>query len=396
MSIELNKLTIKDSTVAIIRTDDGIKKAIRESLEKIGGLGKFVKKDEIVFIKPNLTGDRPPETAAVTNPQVIRSVIELVYEQMPKEVILGDSPSWGFDAEKVYDVTGVRQVAKETGCRLVNLDKDKKIECNILNGMRLKKTKVAKTILDSDKLINIPIMKTHMQTIVSIGLKNMKGILPLRWKAKLHELEPLNGYSGLEVAIADLHRLIQPHLTIVDGTLAMEGRGPFDGDPVRMDIIVSGENSVLVDTVCAMIMGFDPNKIPTIKLCAQIDSISLNDYKVVGIPIELVKRSFKPCPTEIYEGENIKIITGAVCTGCLATLNTAIHRMMKKNELEDIKNLIIAIGKKPEIHKDSQRILYLGKCAVEGEILQTAKNVEILKGCPPTGWQIIEGIKKFI
>jgi len=395
MQRKLNQSKRADPRVAIIKTDIGIKEAIRECLNRIGGIGKFINKGETVFVKPNLTGDRDPLTAAVTSPEVIKALIEIIFEQSPQKVLLGDSPSWGFDSEKVYDITGVRKVAEDTGSTLVNLDKDKRIECVIDHGERLRKTRVAKTILDCDKLINVPVMKTHMQCVVSLGLKNMKGILPLRWKAKVHDLEPKNGYSGLDIGITDLHKLIRPDLTVVDGTLGMEGRGPFDGDPVKMDLIISGEDAVLVDAVCASIMGFNPQEIPTIKLCAEYDSLNLNESQIIGLSINEIKRPFIPCPTEVYAGENIKVITGAVCTGCLATLNTAIHRLMKTDELEDFSNLIVTIGKNPNIPSDVERVLCLGKCAVEGELLQTIKEFHTVKGCPPTGWRIIEGIKKF-
>jgi len=386
----------RDNRVAITKTDIGIKEAIRVSLDRIGGISHFIKPNESVFIKPNLTGDRDPSTGAVTNPDVLKALIEIVCEQGPSEVFLGDSPSWGFDSEKTYDVTGVRKVAEETGCTLVNLDKDKRIKCTITKAWRLKETKIAKSILDCDKLINVPVMKTHMQCIVTLGLKNLKGVMPLRWKAKVHDLDGKDGYSGLEVGIADLHRLIIPNLTVVDGTIAMEGRGPFDGDPVKMDLIIAGENEVLVDAVCSCIMGFDPEKIPSIQLCAKIDEIDLQDYEIVGCPIDSIKRPFEPCPTEIYAGDNIRVVTGAVCTGCLATLNTAIYRMLKSGDLDDVKRLVIAIGKDPELFTDADRVLYVGQCAVEGELFQTANKTEIVKGCPPTGWHIVEGIEKFM
>ncbi len=246
---KLNRVVTRDLRVAIAKTDIGIKEARKKSLEGIGGLGKFIREGETIFLKPNLTGDREPSTGAVTNPEVIKALIELIYEKKPKKVILGDSPSWGFNAEKVYEVTGARRVAEETGCTLINLDQDEKIDCMIPKAWRLKKIKVAKTLLDCDKLINVPVMKTHMQCVVSLGLKNMKGIMPLKIKTKLHALEPKKEYSGLDVGIADLHRLIQPDLTIVDGTIGMEGRGPFDGEPIRMDLIIAGEDAVLVDAV---------------------------------------------------------------------------------------------------------------------------------------------------
>ena len=382
-----------DKTIAITRTDEGIEPAVRAAFDTIGGPNKFIQNGDTVFIKPNLTGDRDPSTAAVTNPEVLKALIEYIQEVNPKDILLGDSPSWGFDAEKVYDVTGVREVAKKTGCTLVNLDKDEPVEVRIEGARVLKKTKVAKTVLNCDKIINVPVMKTHMQTMVTLGLKNMKGVLPLKSKARLHESESIDGYQGLDAAIADLHRFIRPALTFVDGTYAMEGRGPFDGDPVKMDLIIAGADAVLVDAVCAEIMGFDPKTIPSIRLCAEIDGIDLSDYHIVGPPIEAVKRNFKPCPTEIYEGDNIRIFAGQVCSGCLATLNTAIHRLQKQGELERINDLYLGIGKDHHMPIDVERCLYVGQCAFDGKQLQTKGRRNFVKGCPPTGWQIVEGIK---
>jgi uncharacterized protein (DUF362 family) len=383
----------RNPIVAIARTHPGIKKALREALDGIGGLSKFIREGEKVFVKPNLTGEREPSTGAVTNPQVIKALIELIYERRPAKVYLGDSPSWGFNAEKVYQISGAKRVAEETGCILINLDKDDKVECTIHQAWRLKKIPIAKTILECDKWINVPVMKTHMQCLVSLGIKNVKGILPLKSKTKLHELKPKAGYSGLEVGVADLHRLIRPDLTVLDGTIGMEGRGPFDGDPVKLGLIIAGEDPVRVDAVGAAIMGFDPREIPSLRLCAEIDGIDLQDYQIVGPAIHSVKRNFKPCPTEVYEGENIRVYTGEVCSGCLATLNTAIHRLMKSHDLEKVSGLALGIGKNPNLPPEAGKRLYVGKCAAMGEWLQQTPEVIVVKGCPPTGWKIVQGIK---
>ena len=392
MPKKINDSMKADPRVAIIKTDIGIKKAIKESLNRIGGLDRFIKKGETVFVKPNLGANISPSTGAVTNPEVSKALIEIIWEQKPGRVLLGDSPAWGIDSETVYDTTGARQVAEETGCTLVNLDKDEKIECTIPNGERLKKIMVAKTILDCDKLINVPVMKTHVACIVSLGLKNMKGVLPLKLKTSLHHLDPKNGYSGLETGVADLHRLIQPNLTVVDGTTGMEGFGPLDGDPVNMDLIISGENAVFVDAVCAAVMGFDPKEIPTIKLCAENDSINLEDYQLVGLSIKEVKRPFKPCPTEICAGKNVKVSIGLACTGCLAALNTALYRLLKTNRLENVRDLLICVGKNPEIPFEAERVLYMGKCAVESQLSQTSKEAYFVKGCPPVPMKIVQHI----
>jgi len=384
----------KDPRVAIAKIDGGIKEALEKTLEGIGGLGKFIQEGEEVFVKPNLTGEREPYTGALTNPEVLKALIELVLEKRPKKVYLGDSPSWGFNAEKVYEVSGARKVAEETGCTLVNLDKDEEVECAIPNAWRLEKIPIARTVLKCDKLINVPVMKTHMQCIVSLGIKNMNGVLPLKSKTLLHDLEPMNGYSGLDIGVADLHKLIQPDLTVVDGTIAMEGRGPFDGDPVRLGVIMAGENPVWVDAVGASLMGFIPEEIPSIKLCGEIDSVHLHDYQIVGPAIESVRRKFKPCPTEVYAGENIRVFTGEVCSGCLATLNAAIYRLAQSHDLEKVKPIALGVGKNPRIPPDSDSRLFIGKCSGMGELLQEGGKVHIVGGCPPTGWRIVQAIKE--
>ncbi len=390
MAKKLNCLIKRDPRVSIVRTDKGIKEAVRESLDRIGGAAKFVKRGETVFVKPNLGMNHPPLTGAVTNPQVTKALIEIVAEQKPAKIMLGDSPSWGIDAEIVYDTTETRKIARETGCTLVNVDKDEKVECTITEGDRLKKTTIAKSILDCDKLINVPVIKTHVACVVSLGLKNMKGILPQRAKTTLHYLEPNNGYSGLETGVADLHRLIQPDLTVVDGTIGMEGFGPLDGDPVKLDLLISGEDAVLVDAVCATVMGFKPEEIPTIKLCAHNDGLELKSYQIEGLSIGEATRPLKPCPTEIYAGKNVKIDLGVACTGCLAALSSAIYRMNKKKKLDDINDLLICLGKSKKTEMTAEKVLYVGKCALEGELLKDHGKVYSVKGCPPVPMKIIQ------
>jgi len=395
MPLSLNHQWKKNPEIAIVKTFSGIKEALREALDRIGGISKYVQKGERVFVKPNLTGDREPSTGAVTQPAVLQALIEIVLEQGPREVFLGDSPSWGFETERVYEITGAKKVAEETGCTLVDLDKGKNVSCIIPRSWRLPEIRVAQTVLDCDKLINVPVMKTHMQTVVSLGLKNMKGILPSKWKTKVHDLEPGEGHSGLDMGIADLHRLIQPDLTIVDATVAMEGRGPFDGDPVQMNTVIAGEDAVLVDAVSASLMGFDPAMIPSISLCAQNDGIDLNGYHLVGLALEQVSRTFQPSPTEVYGGKNIKVVTGIVCTGCLATLNTAMHRLLKTRNIENIPPLVIGVGKNPQISQHTERVLFVGKCAIPGQVSYAFPEMQVVQGCPPTGWKIMEGVNSF-
>ena len=129
-------------------------------------------------------------------------------------------------------------------------------------------------------------MKTHSETGVTLGLKNMFGILPQKFKGRFH-------MKGMHKVITDINSVVKPAFTVIDGFIGMEGRGPVNGTPIKMDTIIAGEDPVATDAVGATVMGFNPEDIGHLKMSHEKGIGSLSDYTVVGDGVNAVKRNFR-------------------------------------------------------------------------------------------------------
>jgi uncharacterized protein (DUF362 family) len=141
-------------------------------------------------------------------------------------------------------------------------------------------------IVTESAVISAAKLKTHTSTKVTLGMKNMFGLLPDKFKGKYH-------MNGISKVIVDINTVIKPALTVIDGFVAMEGRGPSDGDPVKMDLIIAGKDVVATDATAARVMGFDPMEISHIRTAYKKGLGNINDIEIVGSKLEEVKREFK-------------------------------------------------------------------------------------------------------
>ncbi|MEM3464698.1 MAG: DUF362 domain-containing protein, partial [Candidatus Bathyarchaeia archaeon] len=181
-------------------------------------------------------------------------------------------------------VAGVDAVAERWNVKLVDLNKDEFVEVYPPNPLALKKVKVAKTALQSI-IISVPKLKLHRMATVTLGLKNMMGALAS--KGSMH-----NGW--LSKNIADLASLLTPSLTVIDGIIAGEGH-ETSGNPVEMDLVIAGVDSVAVDAVGAAVMGVDPKEVKHLVLAEEkgLGTCDLNKITIIGEPLEKVKRTFR-------------------------------------------------------------------------------------------------------
>jgi uncharacterized protein (DUF362 family) len=119
----------------------------------------------------------------------------------------------------------------------------------------------------------------------------MFGLLPDKFKAKYHP-------KGMSKVVVDINAVVKPILTVGDGFVGMEGAGPIDGDPVRMDLIVGEKDVVAVDATCCRIMGFDPQKVKHVWRAFERGLGEVDDIAVVGEKVEDVMRVFKRAKRE--------------------------------------------------------------------------------------------------
>lgn len=249
--------------------------AVKKSLDLLGGINSFIGKKDKVLIKPNLLSAAAPEAAIDTHPQFVRCVIRLVKETAA-EIFLGDSPSvWGTaqDVNNVYEASGIKQVAKEEGVRLVTFD-----QSMVVNGYAL-----TSWIKECNRIVSLSKFKTHDLTTLTGAIKNLFGLVPGLFKTELHRRALSN--KEFSKVLADIYGIVWPTLSIVDGVVSMEGDGPASGGtPRNLGLIVAGSDGVAVDSVLATIMGLRPQDILSTKEAASrgLGVMSLDDIEVVG------------------------------------------------------------------------------------------------------------------
>ena len=159
------------------RDDGAVRQAILSSIDLLGGLSSFVKSGDKVVLKPNLEAPRHSRTAATTSMVFVERLIELT-RQAGADPIVAEGPFMNYDARAVFRITGVEELCKRLDVDLVNLNDTESVEVKVPNGKAHKKLRIPRVILEADKLINIPKMKTHHLTTMTCAMKNLKGVLP--------------------------------------------------------------------------------------------------------------------------------------------------------------------------------------------------------------------------
>jgi len=274
-------------TVSVVRGPRS-RETVFRALDLLGENLKDIVKDVArVLIKVNLISTKTYETGVTTDPLVVDALI-CRFKELHGEVAVVEADATSTDADKAYRATGLDKVCKQNNVKFINLSKEKeRIKLQIPNPEVLRSIEVPKILLDS-AIISAAKMKTHEETAVTLGMKNMFGLLPEKQKSKFHSL-------GISKVIVDINAVLRPKLTVIDGFYALEGLGPIGGYPVKMDLIIAGRDPVATDATTCRIMGIDPYEVYHIKRAyekgfGEIDSTKID---VVGEKIENVKRKFR-------------------------------------------------------------------------------------------------------
>lgn len=250
---------------------------VRKVLKNLGGMNRFVKPGNTVFVKPNMSWDRAPEYAANTTPEVVAEVIRECYDAGARKVIVSDRTC--NEDRRCYKNSGIEKAADDAGAsvRFARTNLFEKVQ--IENGLVLKNWTFHRDALEADVLINIPILKNHSMARVTMGFKNMMGLIGKN-RGLIH-------YS-FDPKIVDINRILKSQLTILDATLVMTDNGPSGGrleDVIRKDLLIAGTDPVLVDTWGALVYGVDPGSLRYLSLAGEA-GLGTTDYKN-NIPLDI-------------------------------------------------------------------------------------------------------------
>lgn len=329
--------------VSVVRCEDytpsSVLKAVKESVDLLGGMEQFVSPGQRVLVKPNLLAAHRPEAAVTTHPSVVEAVIGLATAAGghctvgDSPCITGETPS-GF--ERVLETTGIWDAADRTGASLVRFDGGGS-EREICSGAVLRRIPLADAVGNADVLINVPKLKTHQLTLLTGAVKNLFGCVPGRRKLELH-LQAGDNRELFAQFLVDILKAVRPALSIMDGIVGMDGQGPSSGRRRKFGMILASTDPVALDAVVCMAAGLNPMSVPTLRLAQEQGggTADLSAIEVVGTDLEdlriadfmlprpggmmyrvpkpihrFLRNQFVPSPVVIREK----------CTHCLSCLN---------------------------------------------------------------------------
>lgn len=239
-----------------------------QAVAALGGMSRFVKRGDVVWIKPNIGWDRTPELAANTNPDVVATLVRLCLDAGAKVVKVGDNPC---DLpQKAYASSGIAEAARKAGAQVIFLDRDRFREMDI-KGERVRTIPVYPEIVESDVVINVPIAKHHVLATATLCMKNYMGVIENR--RVFHQ--------DIPTCLADITRFMRPTLCLLDCTRVMLAHGPKGGNiqdvAVRLTL-AAGTDIVALDAFGAEMLGRKPTDIGSIVKGHQV-GLGTMDYR---------------------------------------------------------------------------------------------------------------------
>jgi uncharacterized protein (DUF362 family) len=269
-----------DSPYLAVARGDNIDAMVDAVLKALGGIERFVKPGNDVIIKPNIcSASYGFEYASTTNPGVVAALTGKCLEAGAKRVRVMDQPFSG-TAESAYKRSGIADAVTAAGGEMEIMSSANYIELPIPDGIDIKKWSVYRDIINTDVLINVPIAKHHGSARLTLGMKNLLGVIK----------SPNMFHINLAQRIADLNSLIRPQLIVIDAVRILVNHGPTGGDlnDVKLtNTVIAGQDVVATDSYAATLFGLKGVDIPAVRAGADmgLGRIDLNDIKIEEINV---------------------------------------------------------------------------------------------------------------
>lgn len=216
------------------------------AIDGIGGIKRFISRGDTVVVKPNIGWDRTPEYAANTNPEVVATVVRLCLEAGAKNVKVFDHTV--NNARRCYIQSGIADAAAAAG-GIVSYVDERKFRDMKLAGYALKSWPLYTEAIEADKIINVPIAKTHGLTTLTLGMKNWMGIMG-GWRGRIHQ--------RIDGSLVDVSMFVKPALVVLDAVRILTANGPQGGDLADVKLlntVIAGTDQVAVDAYGATLFG---------------------------------------------------------------------------------------------------------------------------------------------
>jgi uncharacterized protein (DUF362 family) len=246
-----------------------------KAIESLGGMKTFVKKGQTVVVKPNIGWDVIPENAGNTNPILVKRIIEHCFNAGAKSVYVFDHTCDNWN--RCYSNSGIEKAVKDAGGKIVSGESESYYqEVSFKVGKKMSNAKVHELILESDVFLNVPILKHHSGSQLTISMKNLMGIVWDRWY--WHQ-------NDLHQCIADFAAYRKPDLNIIDAYYVLKRNGPrgvSKADVLTMKSQIISKDIVAADAAAAKLFGVEPENIPHIQIADEM-KIGTKDLSKLSI-----------------------------------------------------------------------------------------------------------------
>jgi uncharacterized protein (DUF362 family) len=283
---------MQQKTVKIVRVQEDTEGILKEAIKEAGLVGK-----RKIFVKPNMSH---PEyvPGVVTNPALLRELVSLLRDGS-EEVIVGESDGFNYSCRLAFEKTGIEKAVKEAGGTVINLSEDKVVKVKFPDNGPLENLFLPKTVLDSDAVVDVALMKTHEFAVYSGAIKNLFGCVPSNRRIYLHPY--------LREVFYQLYAVLKPQLTVMDARTAIEGNGPTKGNPVKMNLMLTSNCALATDMTATKIMGLSLKEVSYLNYIATRTGLQEDAIAMPGLKTSEVARKFEPPQIDLPVKAQIEI-----------------------------------------------------------------------------------------
>lgn len=366
-----------------------------------------------VFIKPNIVfwtrSVAFPKWGVITTSRVVHDMVRILKDRGIDDITIGEGtvvykPKDVETSAHAFETLGYNALKKRYGVKLVNVFERPFEQVALGDGVELK---FNTDFLHSDFVINLPVLKTHAQTIVSLGIKNLKGMIDIKSRKKCHSADE---HKDLHYMVSKLVRALPPSFTLIDGIYTNE-RGPaFDGKIRRSNLLVASQDVYAADKVGAHILGYAPPDIPYLVHATREAGkpLDLSDVEIVGEPLDKVSMQLQytfayneddtlplPMVKMGIKGISYRKYDLSLCTYCSILTGitlTAVAYAWKGEPWGDVE---ILTGKMMKPSPGKKKTILVGKCLYDANKNHpNIQNMIAVKTCPPSPEALVQALHK--
>jgi uncharacterized protein (DUF362 family) len=223
-------------------------------------------RNKSVLLKPNLV-DYSSSNAVNTHPSIVVAAANCFRRRGARFVVVAEGPGHQRDTDLVLEQSGFGDYLRQEDIAFVDLNRDELIRVPLRASYTALSTLwLPRTVVDADYIVSMPKVKAHHWSGVTLGLKNMFGVVP---GAKYGWPKNILHWQGIQESILDICATVPIHFVIADGIVAMEGNGPLNGRPRQLGYIILSDDAVSADATCSHLMGFNPDRVTHIREAAK-------------------------------------------------------------------------------------------------------------------------------